>query len=99
MDSLQAGREDRKPRNYRQRANKEYKRFCRNRRPTGKQIRTALRQKLHYVSRKLRLVAEMQQDSTVALSEHQLSDLDIVKRVYEQQWGMYASRTHGSADR
>jgi len=59
MDTLQAGRENRKPRNYRQRANKEYKRFCRNRRPTGKQIHTALRRQLQYVSSILRLVAEM----------------------------------------
>jgi IS5 family transposase len=99
MDTLQAGREERKPRNYRQRANKEYKRFCRNRRPTRKEIRTVLRRQLQYVSRDLRLVAEMQQDSTVTLSERQRRDLEIVTRVYEQQRSMYASRTHGCADR
>jgi hypothetical protein len=75
MDTLQAGREDRKPHNYCQRANEEYKRFCRNRCPTGKQIRTALRQQFQYVSRNLRLVAEMHQDSTVTLSERQLRNL------------------------
>ncbi len=94
MDTLQAGREDRKPRNYRQRAHKEYKRFCRNRRPTRKEIRTVLRRQLQYVSRNLRLVAEMQQDSTVTLSERQLHDLEVVTRVYEQQRSMY-----GCADR
>ena len=36
----------------------------------------------------------------MTLSERQLRrDLDIVTRVYEQQRGMYASRTHGCADR
>jgi IS5 family transposase len=99
MDTLQAGREERKPRNYRQRANKEYKRFSRNRRPTRKEIRTVLRRQLQYVSRDLRLVAEMQQDSTVVLSDRQRRDLEIVTRVYEQQRSMYASRTHGCADR
>ncbi len=99
MDTLQTGREASKPRNYRQRANKEYKRFCRNRRPTRKEIRTVLRRQLQYVSRDLRLVTEMQQDSTVTLTERQLRDLDIVTRVYEQQQGMYARRTHGCADR
>ena len=84
MDTLQASREDRKPRNYRQRANMGYKRFCRNRRPTRKEIRTVLRRQLQYVSRDLRLLVAMQQDSTVILSERQLRDLDIVTRVYEQ---------------
>jgi len=99
MDTLQVGREASKPRNYRQRAAKEYKRFCRNRRPTRREIRTVLRRQLQYVARNLRHVAEMQQDSSVTLSERQLRDLDIVRRVYEQQRGMYASRTHGCADR
>jgi hypothetical protein len=99
MDTLQEGREDKKPRNYRQRAAKEYKRFCRNRRPTRREIRTVLRRQLQYVSRDLRHVAKMQQDSTVTLSERQLRDLDVVRRVYEQQRGMYANRTRGCADR
>jgi IS5 family transposase len=99
MDTLQEGREDKKPRNYRQRANREYKRFCRNRRPTRKEIRTALRRQLQYVSRDLRHVAKMQQDSTVTLSERQRRDLDVVRRVYEQQRSMYANRTHGCSDR
>jgi len=99
MDTLQAGREGRKPRNDRHRASKEYKRFCRNRRPTRKEIRTVLRRQLQYVSRDLRHVAKMQQDSTVTLSERQLRDLDVVRRVYEQQRGMYANRTHGCPDR
>jgi IS5 family transposase len=58
-----------------------------------------LRRQLQYVSRDLRLVAEMQQDSTVVLSDRQRRDLEIVTRVYEQQRSMYASRTHGCADR
>lgn len=91
---FEAVREASKPRNYRQRANKEYNRFCRNHRPTWKEIRTDLRRQLQYVSRDLRLVAEMQQDSTVTLSARQLRYLDIVTRVYAQQRGMYASRSH-----
>ncbi len=83
MDTLQAGREARKPRIYRQRAAKEYKHFCRNRRPNRKELSTVLRRQLQYISRKLRLVAEMLRDATVTLSERQLRDLDVVTRVYE----------------
>ena len=41
----------------------------------------------------------MQEDSTVTLSERQQRELDVVRRVYEQQRSMYANRTHGCADR
>ena len=41
----------------------------------------------------------MQQYSTVTLSERQRRDLDVVRRMYEQQRSMYANRTHGCADR
>lgn len=68
QDTLQAGRTEAKPRNYREKAKREYNRFCRNRRPSKKEIRRALRQQLQYVARDLRQVANMQADSSVKLS-------------------------------
>ena len=99
MDTLQAGRTTAKPRNYRKKANKEYHRFIRNRRPTKKQIRTTLRKQLQYVSRDLRLVSAMQRDSTVRLSEQQLQYLETITRLYEQQQMMYDTKTRRCDDR
>lgn len=99
MDALQVGRTTSKPRNYRRKANKEYNRFNRNRRPTRKQIRTALRKQLQYVSRDLRLVSAMQLDSTVRLSEQQLQYLNTITRLYEQQKMMYDTHTRRCEDR
>ena len=99
MDTLQVGRSKDKPRHYRERANKEYNRFSRNRRPTKEQIRTALRKQLQYVSRDLRLVSEMQHDSTATLSDRQRQYLETITRLYEQQQTMYNRRTRRCEDR
>ncbi len=99
MDTLQTGRTSEKPRNYRQKANREYNRFNRNRRPTKKQIRAALRKQLQYVARDLRLVSLMQQDSSVTLSEQELRYLDTIARLYEQQKMMYDRRSRRCDDR
>ena len=99
MDTLQAGRDQPKPRNYRQKANKAYQHFARNRRPLRKQIRAALRAQLQYVSRDLRLVSKMQADSTVALSESEKRYLKTITVLYEQQQSMYDTRTRRCDDR
>ena len=93
MDTLQAGRTTAKPRNYRKKANRDYNRFRRNRRPRRQQIRTALRKQLQYVARDLRLVSMMQADSTAILSERQLRYLETITLLYEQQQTMYDSKT------
>ncbi len=99
MDTLQTGRTQAKPRNYRKKANKDYHRFSRNRRPTKRAIRTALRKQLQYVSRDLRLISVMQRDSTTILSEQQLRCLDTIRRLYEQQKTMYENKTRRCDDR
>ena len=62
-------------------------------------IRTALRKQLQYVSRDLRLVFEMQQDSTATLSDRQLQYLETITHLYEQQQTMYEKRTRRCDDR
>ena len=94
MDTLQRGRKQQKPRNYRQKANKSYQYFARNRRPSKRQIRSALRAQLQYVARDLRLVSEMQADSTVPLSKRQRRYLETITVLYEQQQSMYDTKTH-----
>jgi IS5 family transposase len=99
MDTLQSGCTQAKPRNYREKAKKDYHRFSRNRRPTKQQIRTALRKQLQYVARDLRLILAMQHDSAAMLSERQLRYLDTITRLYAQQKTMYESKTRRCDDR
>lgn len=99
IDTLQLGRTKKKPRSYRQKASKEYNLFSRKRRPTKKQIRTALRKQLQYVARDLRFVSEMQYDSTVTFSHQQLQYLETITLLYEQQKSMYDNRTSRCEDR
>lgn len=99
IDTLQLGRTKNKPRSYRQKASKDYNLFSRKRRPTKKQIRTALRKQLQYVATDLRFVSEMQYDSTVTLSHQQLKYLETIKLLYEQQKSMYDNRTSRCEDR
>lgn len=99
MDTLQAGRDQPKPRNYRQKADKAYQGFARNRRPRRKQIRAALRAQLQYVARDLRLVSKMQADSTVSLSKRQKRYLETITILYEQQQSMYDTKTRRCDDR
>lgn len=99
IDTLQAGRCEPKPRNYRQQANKAYNRFARNRRPNKKQVRAALRAQLQYVSRDFQLIAKMQTDSAATLNKRQLEYLKTISLLYAQQQTMYTSRTRRCDDR
>ena len=56
MDHLQQGRHEKKPKNYRKRADRDYKRFVKNRRPKKGQIRRAKRRQLGYVKRDLSII-------------------------------------------
>ena len=99
MDHLQEGRKELKPRNYRDVADKEYKRFARKRRPTGREIRKALRKQLGYVRRDLEIVFTMQKDSEVELSRKEQRYLETITKLYEQQKGMYDERKNQCEDR
>ncbi len=94
MDTLQAGRNVVKPRNYRHKANKAYKRFARNRRPNKKLVRSALRAQLQYVARDLQLIEKMQMDSNAKLDQKQLNYLSTIQALYEQQQQMYDDKKH-----
>ena len=89
MDHLQQGRHEKKPKNYRKRADRDYKRFVKNRRPKKGQIRRAKRRQLGYVKRDLSIIEKMQLDSSVQLSRNEQSYLTTIKKLYEQQKEMY----------
>ena len=94
QDTLQEGRSEKKPRNYRERGARDYKRFCRNRHPRKGEIRRAVKKQLQYVERDLRIVEAMQKDSRADLSSLQESYLVTIKKLYEQQRQMFDERKH-----
>lgn len=99
QDTLQAGRRLPKPRNYRENAQKDYNRFCRNRGPKRAVIRRAVKQQLQYVARDLRIIEAMQNDSSVGLSAKQLASLETIKVLHAQQEEMHEKQIHRVDDR
>ena len=99
MDHLQQGRNEKKPKNYRKRANRDYKRFVKNRRPKRSQIRRALRRQLGYVRRDLSIVKGMLEDSSVKLSSREQRYLSTIETLYAQQKEMYDNRKNSCEQR
>ena len=99
MDHLQKGRKEPKPRNYRDIADKEYKRFARKRRPSRRDIRKAVRKQLGYVRRDLEIVSAMQKDSEAELSRKEQRYLETITKLYAQQKEMYEERKNHCEDR
>ena len=99
MDYLQEGCSEKKPRNYRRKAHREYQRFCRNRKPRSKEIRKAIKKQLSYVGRDLRHIETMKKDSTLELTQKQKAKLEIIEKMYQQQKEMYETKSHQCEDR
>ena len=99
MDYLQAGSNEVKPRSYRERADKEYKRFVRNRHPSDKIRRSVLRRQLGYLNRNLRSIERMRKISKVQLSSRQQFDLETITKLYTQQLMMWQTKTRRCPDR
>ena len=99
MDHLQRGRKEPKPRNYRDVADREYKRFARKRRPTRREIRKAVCKQLGYVRRDLEIVLAMQKDSEAELSRKEQRYLETITKLYAQQKEMYEERKNHCEDR
>ena len=99
MDHLQEGRKEPKPRNYRDVADREYKRFARKRCPTRREIRKAVCKQLGYVRRDLEIVLAMQKDSEAELSRKEQRYLETISKLYAQQKEMYDERKNHCEDR
>jgi hypothetical protein len=85
-----------KPRTYRRQARKEYLRFTRKRKPSRRDIKTAIRKQLAYVKRDLGYIAGM--DTTV-LTNKELARLSVIEELHRQQSEMYSTGTHQVKDR
>ena len=98
IDALHDPKDGRKPRTYREQARKKYLRFVRNRKPSKKHVRQAIRQQLGYVRRDLSTIEALMGEGK-ELSPRQAGTLEIVRELYRQQKGMYDSRQHKTEHR
>ena len=88
---------EKKPRTYKNRARKEYMLFARNRKPTIKVIRKAIKKQLGYVRRDLAIVERLL-EAGERLTEKQQNRLVTIKKVYAQQDEMYREKKHKVED-
>lgn len=88
----------RKPRTYRERARKAYLAVAKQRRVKPRAIRKAIGKQLRFVSRDLRMIAELA-DMTSGLPRRLYKELLVIQELYRQQQTMYDKRTHSISDR
>ena len=97
IDSLHAPGEI-KPRTYRKKARKDYLALVRSRKPSGKNVRKAIKKQLGYLKRNLGSIDSMLTCGKT-LDNRQKKRIDAIRILYEQQKHMYDSRTHSVPDR
>jgi transposase, IS4 family len=90
-----------KPRTYRNRARKDYLSIEKQRKKRSKTVRKAIRKQLGYVKRDLEYVETYLKDAARAelLTKRQYSELDTIRKLYEQQNYMYETKTHSVPNR
>jgi hypothetical protein len=93
---LKTEKQGMKPRTYREMAKKNYNRFSRNRKPSKKVIRNAIKKQLSYIKRDIKHLEKMDKDF---LSEKQLMRYTVIQMLYEQQREMYEGNKHTVEER
>lgn len=89
-----------KPRNYRERARKEYLKIAQKKNKSRKDIRTAQKQQLGYLGRNIRSIyAILDTLDEIPLDKKQYKYLLVIQHLYEQQKTMYQENTHSVEDR
>ena len=94
IDQICADYHFQKPRMYRENARKAYIALAKCRKRTGKKIRKAIAQQLHYIRRDLGYINLFVLKHNAVLNEKQKNRLDVIKELYEQQKYMYDNNTH-----
>ena len=98
IDEMHDPAQGKRPRTYRKVAHKNYLKFARSRRRTGKQIRKSVKQQLGYLKRNLKVLDQMLTSGKVLTEKHQ-KRLHTVRTLYEQQQYMYDNKVHSVSDR
>ena len=87
-----------RPRTYRQKSRKTFKKFIKQRAPSKKLIRATIRKQLGFLRRNLKEIENMQQNGDKP-TERQNDLLNTIQKLYEQQKFMYENKTHKVDDR
>ena len=91
---------EKKPRNYREKARKEYLKVAQKKSKTRKDIRTALKQQLSYLGRNIRSIEKILDTlEGIPLKKNQYKYLLVIQHLYQQQKTMYDTKTHSIEDR
>lgn len=98
IDSLHQSAGGQKPRTYRKKAHKDFLNISKNKRPTKKAVRRAVKKQLQYVVRDLKYIQRYLEQGK-KLSERQQRDYAVAIRIYEQQKQMFDTNTHSISDR
>jgi len=89
-----------KPRNYREKARKEYLKVAQKKAKTRKDIRTSLKQQLGYLGRNIRSIEKILDTlEGIPLKKNQYKYLLVIQHLYQQQKTMYDTKTHSIDDR
>ena len=98
LDVLHDPTDGKKPRTYRQRARKDYRKYTRNRKHTAKTTRQAIGKQLNYLRRDLEAI-----DAKLRLGKdlppRQAERLDTLRTIYAQQKYMHDRHCHSVPDR
>lgn len=90
----------RKPRTYRQKARKDYLAIARQKKPSARKIRKAIRKQLGYVHRNLKTIEKMASEGLLKLLSRRLYRLLLVSQeLYRQQLWMYQQKCRSIGDR
>jgi hypothetical protein len=90
----------RKPRTYRERARKAYLAIAKQRRVKPRTMRKAIGKQLRFVSRDLRIIAELASTGGLTrLPRRMYKELLVIQELVRQQQAMYGKRTHSVPDR
>jgi len=90
----------RKPRTYRERARKAYLAIAKQRRVKPRTMRKAIGKQLRFVSRDLRIIAELASTGDLTrLPRRMYKELLVIQELVRQQQAMYDKRTHSVPDR
>ena len=89
-----------KPRNYRKKARKDYLKIAQKKTKTRKDIRTAQKQQLSYLGRNIRSIDKILDTlKGIPLDRIQYKYLLVIQHLYQQQKTMYDTKTHSINDR
>lgn len=91
---------DKKPRDYREKARKEYLCIEKQRKTTHKKIRKAVGKQLNFIRRDLKHIkALVEKVGLEGLSKYQYKNLLVINEVFRQQEKMFREKSHSVEDR